>query len=154
MKIRLVCVGKPRDRELARLHDRFAERVERLGVSYETASVPEVQTTGRFSEDHVREREARSLAGSHDGRGTLIGLDRGGELLTTAQLAPRLENWATPRATLWIGGPLGLHASALERCGPVWSLSPLTFTHEIARLLVAEQIYRALTVLRGVPYHK
>ena len=66
----------------------------------------------------------------------------------------RLERWATPRLTLVVGGPLGLHRKLLERADGRWSLSPLTFPHELVRGLVAEQLYRALTILRRVPYHK
>ena len=53
-----------------------------------------------------------------------------------------------------IGGPLGLHADFLAAADCRWSLSPLTFPHELARLLLAEQIYRAASILRRLPYHK
>ena len=154
MKIRSVCVGRPKDHDLERLHDRYAERIVRFGIGYDSSWVSDVRATGRFNEDHLRLREAENLAARYDGRGTLIVLDRGGKLLDSKQLADRLERWATPAATLWIGGPLGLHRTALERADESWSLSTLTFPHEIVRLLVAEQLYRALTMARGVPYHK
>ena len=55
-----------------------------------------------------------------------------------------LERWATPRLTLVVGGPLGLHRSLIERADETWSLSPATFPHELVRVLVAEQLYREL----------
>ena len=61
MKIRLLSVGKPRARDAIRLHDDYAERLEKLGVAYETLQVPEVRAGGRFSDEHAKEREARSL---------------------------------------------------------------------------------------------
>ena len=157
MKIRLLSVGKPRARDAIRLHDDYAERLAKLGVTYETQHVPEVRAGGRFSDEHVKEREARSLLERIDrnrSKGTLIALHERGKLLTSPNLAKSLEGWSTPAATFVIGGPLGLHDLLLERCDRLWALSPLTFPHEIARVLVAEQLYRAATILRGIPYHK
>ena len=154
MRIRLLCVGKPRESLCAGLHDEYAERLTRLGVRYETASVGEVRPGSRYSDDHVREREAQALLDRLDGKETVVALDENGELFDSRQLAEALERWATPRATLIVGGPLGLHTSVLERANHRWSLSPLTFPHELARALAAEQLYRAVTLKRGIPYHK
>ena len=154
MKIRLLVVGKPRDRELALLHDRYAERIVRLGAEYDTAWVPETQQGGRYSDAHVKEREARALLDQLDPRGTVVALDPGGRMIDSVQLAGRLEGWAHPRLQLVIGGPLGLHRDVLERAAWCWSMSALTFPHELVRVLVAEQIYRALSILRNLPYHK
>ena len=139
---------------MAALHDLYAERISRIGVGYEASWVPEVRSHRRFSEDHVREREADALRGALETKGKLIVLDRTGLLLTSERLAGHLESWATPLASFVVGGALGLHSRLLDGASPVWSLSPLTFPHELVRLLVAEQLYRALTILRGIPYHK
>lgn len=154
MKIRLLCVGKPRDRALAALYDRYQERISRFGVGCESRWVPEVFSGGRFSEDHCREREARSLLEALEPKGKVIAMDAGGDLLTSRRLAETLETWATPTATFVVGGALGLHPRVLDEADRVWSLSPLTFPHELVRLLVIEQLYRALTIHRHVPYHK
>ena len=154
MKIRVVCVGKPRERALVGLHDGYAERIRRLGVEYESKSVAEVRAEGRYSDDHVRERESRALLEACEGKGELIALDRTGRLMSSEELAAGLERWAVSRAQILVGGPLGHHSSLLREAGHVWSLSPLTFPHELARVIVAEQLYRALTIRRGLPYHK
>ena len=154
MKIRLLCVGKPRDRGLAALHDRYAKRISRFGVGYESNWVPEVRSSGRFSEDHCREREARALLEAVDPKGEVVALDHAGDLLTSSRLGGNLESWATPVACFVVGGALGLHSRILDEADRVWSLSPLTFPHELVRLLVAEQLYRALTIARRMPYHK
>ena len=125
-----------------------------MGVSFETAWVTEGRAGGRFSDDHVREREGRSLLEKLPARGTVVSLDPSGESLDSEQLASRLDRWCTPRATMLVGGPLGLHGSVLQRSDVIWSLSRLTFPHELARVLVVEQIYRALTIRQGSPYHK
>jgi len=154
MRIRLLCVGKPREPGPSRLHDDYAARLARLGVRYETDWVADVKPGGRYSSEHALEREARSLLDRVEARDTVVALHEGGDLLTSRQLADAIERWATPRATLIVGGPLGLHATVLERAAHTWSLSPLTFPHELVRSLVAEQLYRAMTIRRGIPYHK
>lgn len=156
MKIRLLTVGKPRDREAVLLHDRYGERIRSLGVEYTVEWVAETRSGSRYSDDHAMEREALALLerlGS-SARGATIALDRGGRLLDSAALARELGRWAAPRATFVIGGPLGLHRRLIEAAHHCWALGPLTFPHELARVLVAEQIYRALTIRRGLPYHK
>ncbi len=154
MRVRLLSVGKPRDREIDSLHRRYAERIRKFGVDYEATWVEEVRPGGRFADDHVRARESEALLASLGDRGTSIALDRSGEAWTTEELAARLERWGSPAVTFLVGGPLGHHANLLSRAGHAWSLSRLTFPHELVRVLLAEQIYRALTILRGVPYHK
>jgi len=154
LKIRLLSVGKPRDPALISLHERYAERIERFGVRYESAWVPETRPGSRFSDEHVRERDAATLLARSAGGGTVVALDPAGRSLTSETLARTLEAWSTPALTLLVGGPLGLHASVLAAADARWSLSRLTFPHEIVRVLVAEQLYRALTILRNTPYHK
>jgi 23S rRNA (pseudouridine1915-N3)-methyltransferase len=153
MKIRVICVGKPRERGLVSLHDDYAARIRQLGVEYEAKTVAEVRADGKYSDDHVRERESRALLETC-GKGTLIVLDRTGRLMSSEELAEGLEKLAVPRAQFLVGGPLGHHSSLLREAGHVWSLSPLTFPHELVRVILAEQLYRALTILRRVPYHK
>ena len=142
VKIRLLSVGKPKDSLLARVHDLYAERIPPLGAIYETAWVPDVRPGGRYTGDHARQREGRAL------------LERSGRQIGSEELAERLERWASPSLTLVVGGPSGLDRAVLERADRSWSLSRLTFPHELVRGLVAEQVYRALTILRGLPYHK
>ena len=155
MRFRELSVGKPRDAAVRELHSGYADRITRLQVAYESAWIAEVRAGGRFSDDHVREREARGLLERIGrGGGRIVALDAGGAMWTSTELAARAERWSTPRCHLVIGGPLGLHRSLLDRADTVWSISRLTFPHEIVRVLVAEQIYRAVTLLRGVPYHK
>jgi 23S rRNA (pseudouridine1915-N3)-methyltransferase len=154
MKIRLLSVGKPRDASLIRLHDDYADRLKRLGVRYGAEWVADVKSGGRYSDEHVREREAGLLLDRLDSGGTVVALHAAGELLTSEQLGARIERWSTPRLTLVLGGPLGHHPRLLERADQAWSLSPLTFPHELVRVLVAEQLYRAVTLLRRLPYHK
>jgi 23S rRNA (pseudouridine1915-N3)-methyltransferase len=115
VKIRLLSVGKPREAVLSRLHDRYAARLVRLGVRYETDHVSDVPAGRRYAAEHALEREARSLFERIRPGETVIALDDEGQSLTSQGLADLIERWATPRATLIVGGPLGLHSSVLAR---------------------------------------
>lgn len=154
MKVRLISVGKPRDPELVSLHDRYAERIRRLGVDYRTRHVADVRAGGRYSDDEVRRREAQAVEETFSGRGFVVALDLAGRTLDSEAFARHLERWAVPRVRFVIGGPLGLDRGFVRSAGWSWSLSPLTLPHELVRVVLAEQIYRALTILRGSPYHK
>jgi 23S rRNA (pseudouridine1915-N3)-methyltransferase len=154
VKVVVLAVGRPRDPRLAALHDDWAGRLRALGVDYETGSVPETRAGGRYSDAHVRERETRALLEAARGPGRVVALDPAGSALTSEEFARRLERWATPRVAFLVGGPLGLDAGALADVGFTLSLSTLTFPHELARAILAEQIYRATAILRGIPYHK
>lgn len=88
---------------------------------------------------------------------TVWALDRGGTELASEQLAGRLqavERSGVRHLALVIGGADGLGADILARADLVWSLSPLTFLHEMSRLIVLEQLYRAVKINRGEPYHR
>ena len=153
-KVRLLSVGRPRDKEAGTLHDRYARRIEQLGVRYESEWVGETKAGGRYSDEHVREREGAQLLDRLRRGETVVALDRGGQMVSSEDLARRLERWIGGGVTLLLGGPLGLHRNVIERAGWTWSLSSLTLPHELARVWVVEQVYRALTLSRGLPYHK
>ena len=86
----------------------------------------------------------------------MVALDVRGKSYTTEALARQLGDWlAGARAVaLLIGGPDGLAPDCLKRADARWSLSPLTFPHELVRVLITEQLYRALCIRRRIPYHK
>ncbi|HEU5304521.1 MAG TPA: 23S rRNA (pseudouridine(1915)-N(3))-methyltransferase RlmH [Gemmatimonadales bacterium] len=122
----------------------------------------------RLAEHEVREasrapsvaaqlaEEAGRLADRIPERSTLVALSRDGSGWSSADLARQLERWllVSQPLALAIGGSHGLDASLLARASSRWSLGPLTLPHELARVLVVEQLYRAFTILRGEPYHK
>lgn len=154
MKLRLLTVGRPRDASAVLLHDDYAARLARLGVQYRSESVPGERGGGRFSDAHVRQREARALLLALHPKETLIALDPAGTEWSSEELARMVEAWGTPSGCLAVGGPLGHHPDLLSRAAVRWSLSRLTFPHELVRVLVAEQLYRAVAILRGLPYHR
>jgi 23S rRNA (pseudouridine1915-N3)-methyltransferase len=103
-----------------------------------------------------REEEAGRLLARAPGGATVIALAREGAAWTSEELAGRMEGWrmaARPLA-LVIGGSRGLAPGLVTAAAARWSLGPLTLPHELARVVVTEQLYRAFTIIRGEPYHK
>lgn len=103
----------------------------------------------------VRDEGERMLATVADTE-LVVALDVGGRSFDTAEIARHLDRWmhAGGDVVLLIGGPDGLARECLQRARLVWSLSPLTLPHGLVRIVVAEQLYRAWTILKGHPYHR
>ena len=100
--------------------------------------------------------EGARLAAATPQRARRVALDEGGTRLTTAQLADRLRAWRDDGrdVVLWIGGPDGLDAALRSSADESLRLSDLTLPHALARVLLAEALYRAWSVLAGHPYHR
>lgn len=150
----MLAVGRPDRGRLGSLFDEYAERIRRFGIGLDARFVPEVRPSTRFSDAHIREREARHLRDALPERCSVIALSPDGRPLTTEVFTRRLERWSQPLAVFVVGGPLGLDPDFQGSADVVLSLSPMTLPHELARVVLAEQLYRAVTILRGVPYHK
>jgi 23S rRNA (pseudouridine1915-N3)-methyltransferase len=106
--------------------------------------------------ERQREEEAARLGARLAGGSTVVALAREGSPWSSEELARRLDGWrvaARPLAFV-IGGSHGLAPGLLASASARWSLGPLTLPHELARVVVVEQLYRAFTILRGEPYHK
>ena len=128
----------------------------RLG-RYATVKELEVREASRApTVEAQREDEARRLRERVPRGATVVALARAGSAWTSEELARRVDGWriaARPVAVL-IGGSHGLASGLIESAASRWSLGPLTLPHELARVVVLEQLYRAFTILRGEPYHK
>ena len=103
----------------------------------------------------VQEAESKRIIEAV-GRDYLIALDEHGQEVTTLQLADRMKNWLSGGrdVSLVIGGADGLHADVKIRADWLWSLSKLTLPHGMVRVLLAEQLYRAHSVINNHPYHR
>lgn len=152
MEISIAAVGKlrPYYREAA---DDYVRRLRR----YVTFREHEVREASRApGEAAQRAEEAERLSARIPETANMVALARVGSGWTSADLAKHLDRWlvaAKPLAFV-IGGSQGLDGSLISRARASWSLGPLTLPHELARVVVVEQLYRAFTILRGEPYHK
>ncbi len=155
MKIRLVAVGRPS----ALLGEAIAEYETRASRywNFESVEVKEVRARKGLSEEQIRESESQRLIERVPAGSEIVALTRTGAAWSSSDLAQYFERLALSGkagATFLIGGALGLSAPLVARAQHRISLSAMTLTHEMARLLLAEQIYRAGTIARGEPYHK
>jgi 23S rRNA (pseudouridine1915-N3)-methyltransferase len=152
VKLKLISVGKLKDAGLRAAVDDYFKRLKRH-YEVEWAEVRKENTDRPVEEIRKLEGE-RILAAA--GNAQLVILDEKGKLVDSEQLAAKLGAWAdggVREVAFAIGGAYG-HADAVKsKAVWQWSLSPLTFTHQHVPLLVAEQLYRAGTILRGEPYH-
>jgi 23S rRNA (pseudouridine1915-N3)-methyltransferase len=133
--------------------DDYLRRLGRYGKVREV----EIREASRApTVDAQREEEAARLLERVAAGATVVALDRQGSSWTSEELARRLEGWsvaARPLA-LVIGGSHGLATRLLSSAAVRWSLGPLTLPHELARVVLVEQLYRAFTIIRGERYHK
>ena len=153
MKLRLVWLGKTRDRHLASLAKDFAARIEH-SLPIEITELKDVKSGD--GERRLQD-EASRILGALDGSDRVILLDASGPMWSSRQLADFLGkhmNEEQRRLTFVIGGFGGTAESVRKRADRKWSLSPLTFTHDMTRVLVLEQLYRALAILNNHPYSK
>lgn len=104
----------------------------------------------------IREAEGQKLLDAVPDGSLVIALDVRGKSWSTEQLSRQLDNWMMGGrdVALLIGGPEGLSAACLQRAELSWSLSPLTFPHPLVRVIVAEQLFRAWSILTNHPYHR
>ena len=153
MKIRIVWLGKTRDPHLAALAQDFKTRIGH-SLPIEITELKDVKSGD--GERRIREEGSKILA-ALDASDRVVLLDAEGALWSSPQLAAFLGNHLRNeprRLTFVIGGFEGVSESVKKRADKLWSLTPLTFTHDMTRVLVLEQIYRGLAILNNHPYSK
>ena len=152
MDITVAAVGKLRPYYRQAVDD-YARRLKR----YATVAEHEVREASRAPNltTQLAEEAQRLNARIPDGS-SLVALTRDGAGWSSSDLARQLDRWLllSRPLVLVVGGSRGLDSSVLSRASARWSLGPLTLPHELARVVVVEQLYRAFTILRGEPYHK
>lgn len=151
MRYRIAAVGALRRGFVRDGCEHYLARLDALAPS----EVVEVRGGRGRDPDEVRAQEAAGLAARSDGR--VVALDERGVAWRTAALAEhvaRLEVGGTSRLTLLVGGADGLAPSARAAADEVWRLSEMTLPHELARLMLLEQLYRIETIRAGHPYHR
>lgn len=153
MRLRLIWVGKTRNEHIRAL---VGEYVKRLG-RFARCEVAELRESAGADARVVLEEEGKRIMGSLASDALTVLLDVGGREYSSPGLAAEIERWQTrsvKEAAFVVGGHLGVSEEVRRRADVRWSLSRLTLTHEMARLLMAEQLYRAYTITRGMPYQK
>jgi 23S rRNA (pseudouridine1915-N3)-methyltransferase len=155
VRLRLLCVGRLSEAYLRDGCALFAERVRRY-LPLAVEEIKEHKATGHGDLPRTVATEGEQLLARIAPGAFVIVLDERGRQLTSAGLAGLLERHMVTGTAEWalvIGGAHGLSDRVRERADLVLSLSPLTFPHQLARLLLLEQLYRGCTIIRNEPYH-
>jgi 23S rRNA (pseudouridine1915-N3)-methyltransferase len=155
MKLVLLMTGKT---DQAWIREGVAEYEKRISryTRFELVTLPEVKNPGNRSEGMVKELEAEKMLSALKSDDHVVLLDEHGKSYSTIALAAYMRSammLPKKRIVFVIGGPWGFHQSIRDRADHILSLSDLTFSHQLVRLLFAEQLYRVLSVIAGDPYH-
>jgi len=155
MKFYLIAVGQRVPDWIKQGYHEFAKRLP----SEHRINLIEIGTSKRHKNSDFRrllEREAQSMSTAIPKSSLVIALDVNGQQWSTEQLAQQIIDWQQQGCdvTFLIGGPDGLAPECIARAQLVWSLSSLTFPHALVRVMVAEQLYRAWSIINDHPYHR
>ncbi|HUO83938.1 MAG TPA: 23S rRNA (pseudouridine(1915)-N(3))-methyltransferase RlmH [Thermoanaerobaculia bacterium] len=156
MKFQLIWVGSTADIEFRAAAERYLGRIGRFFPIEIREVAPEKSRQKKNDEAIIRAESARLMAAIPP-RGTTVVLDQRGDLTDSLRFAKWLETNTVhnPYGVHFVlGGDLGLDQTVRQRADRLLALSPMTLPHELARIVLLEQIYRACTIMRNVPYHK
>jgi len=159
MRIAVIAVGRMKagpERELvSRYLERAAAGGKALGLSgFAVAELTESRASGSAAR---KADEAKAIKAALPGNALVVALDERGKALTSESLTQRIGTWrdaGKPALAFVIGGADGLDPDFAARCDLTLSFSPLTWPHQLVRIMLAEQLYRATTILAGHPYHR
>lgn len=153
MRVRLIWVGKTKNEHMRALVDDYLKRLSR----FTRCEITEVSAVAARAAGSGIEEESRRIIGALRSDALKVLLDVEGREWSSPELAAEIERWqvgGTKEAIFIIGGQDGVSREVAERSDIRWSLSRLTLTHEMARVVLLEQIYRAYTIMHGLPYQK
>lgn len=156
MRLKVAGVGQRMPRWVASAWDDYARRMPRE-LAMELFEVPLPRRGKNADLARLKRREGEALLAAVGAAGNrVVALDGAGQAWSTSQLADRLGRWMGEGrdCAFLIGGPDGLDESCLGAAEAAWSLGPLTLPHPLVRVVLAEQLYRAWTILTGHPYHR
>ena len=155
MRIKLITVGSKMP---GWVEEGYEEYSRRLGhdVKLELVEIPLNRRSKGADVSRLQEKEANQMLAAVGQGDLVVTMEIKGKAWSTEQLADNMGNWlhSGRNVSLLVGGPEGLHPSCMAQADQRWSLSPLTLPHPLVRVVVAEQVYRAWSILHNHPYHK
>lgn len=155
MKFVLLMIGKTNGASLQELIEDYQGRVQHY-LSFETVIIPELKNTKNLSAQEQKEKEAELILKQLDNQDDVVLLDEKGKQFSSVSFATFLEkklHSSAKRMIFVVGGPFGFSQKIYDRANGMISMSPMTFSHQMIRLIFAEQLYRAMTIIRGESYH-
>ena len=155
MKLEFWAIGKNNEPYVKPGVDEFTRRIHKY-FKAEWNIIPVPKNAGMLSEMDLKKREGETILEWLKKDDWLVALDENGKQLTSLKLAAFIQaraNESVKRLVFVIGGAFGLDDAVLKRANYTWSLSGLTFPHQLVRLILAEQVYRACTIVKNEKYH-
>lgn len=155
MQITLIAIGKTDRAELEELISIYAKRLQHY-IKFEFRIIPDIKNSKNLSEAQQKEKEGELILAQLQPTDTLILLDEKGKQYTSMDFADFLQkkmNSGIKNLVMVIGGPYGFSETVYSKCSGKISLSKMTFSHQMVRLFLIEQVYRGFTILRNEPYH-
>lgn len=143
------------DAPLVQSVEKYVKRLVHY-IPFQFITIPDIKTTRAKTEQRQKEAEGALILSSVDSRDFVILLDERGKEFTSREFASYIDKktLSLPGNLVFvIGGPYGFSQDVYDRANDKVSLSKMTFSHEMVRLFFVEQLYRAMTILRGEPYH-
>lgn len=155
MRILLLAIGKTDEDYLANGIRKYVGRIGHY-TSFEIKEIPDLRNRKSLSEEQQKTAESSLILNQLQPSDHVILLDENGKQSSSINFAESLEKQmasGAKRLVFVIGGPYGFAKEVYDRANAKLSLSPMTFSHQMVRLIFVEQLYRAFTILKGEPYH-
>lgn len=154
MKTELILVGKTTDKHFQAGIDDYVSRIGHY-MPFAVSVIPELKNTKALSEEQQKEKEGELILKCLQPSDTLVLLDEHGAEMRSVEFATWLEKkqHTARRLVFCIGGPYGFSSAVYARADEKLSLSRMTFSHQMVRLVFTEAVYRACTIIKGEPYH-
>ena len=154
MKITLLVVGKTTDIHIENLIQEYQKRLTHY-IPFTIQVIPELKNTKALTTDQQKQAEGELILRAITSANDLVLLDEHGKEFRSIEFADYLQKKMSSSRDLVfvVGGPYGFSEAVYQRANSKISLSKMTFSHQMVRLFFVEQIYRAMTILRGEPYH-
>ena len=155
MNIRLITIGKTDNKNLQSLIDEYTKRLS-FYVKFDLEIIPDIKNVKNLSEAQQKEKEGELILAKINSTDHLILLDENGKTFNSIGFSDYLQkkmNTGIKTLVFVIGGPYGFSEHVYQKAHGKVSLSEMTFSHQMVRLFIIEQIYRGFTILRNEPYH-
>lgn len=155
MKITLLVVGRTIDKNIISGIEEYKQRVQHF-IPFDIEVIPELKNARKMSEAQQKEQEAELILKSINSGDHIVLLDEGGKEFRSTEFAAWVEhkqNISVKRLLFIVGGPYGFSPKIYSVANEKISLSRMTFSHQMIRLLFVEQLYRAYTIINHMPYH-
>ncbi|MEG2078601.1 23S rRNA (pseudouridine(1915)-N(3))-methyltransferase RlmH [Chryseobacterium sp.] len=155
MRISLLCIGKTDDKEINSIINYYLNRLPRHW-NFEITEIPDVKNAKNLTSDLLKKEESKLFFNHIDKTDLVILLDEKGRQFSSREFSVKIDTWmntSVKKVHILIGGAYGFSDEIYERANEKIALSKMTFTHQMIRLFIVEQLYRADQILQGKPYH-